>query len=140
MDRGIDIDMSIRIAVATQDGNKVFGGHFAHAKKFRIFELDPESKKFNELELRDNPLGNLPDFDDPHSAAEKFMELGIPLHGIPKYSWLKENVLNDVDVILCGGACQTSYQFFMSEGVIVVFDDPGKEIADSLKSLEKVIR
>lgn len=140
MGRGIDIDMSIRVAVATQDGDHVSGGHFAHAKKFRVFELDLNSKELYELELRDNPLGNLPDFDDPHSAAEKFEELGIPLHGIPKYSWLRDNVLNDVDIILCGGACQTSYQFFMSEGVIVVFDDPGKKISDSLKNLEKVIR
>jgi len=132
--------MSIKIAVATQDGEHLFGGHFAHAKKFKIYELDPKSKEFREVELRENPLGSLPDYDDPHSAVEKFQELNIPLHGIPKYSWLKENVLNDVDVVLCGGACQTSYQFFMSEGVVVVFDEPGSNISDSLEGLKKVIK
>ncbi len=132
--------MSVRIAVATQDGEKIFGGHFAHAKKFKIFEFDPNSKEVREVEERDNPLGNLPDYDDPHSAMEKFEELGIPLHGIPKYSWLKENVLNDVDVVLCGGACQTSYQFFMSEGVVVVFDEPGNEIKNSINVLKNLIK
>ena len=132
--------MSIKIAVATQDGEHLFGGHFAHAKKFKIFELDPQSKEVREVETRENPLGSLPDYDDPHSAVEKFQELNIPLHGIPKYSWLKENVLNDVDVVLCGGACQTSYQYFMAEGVVVVFDEPGTEVSQSLEELKKVVK
>ncbi len=132
--------MTVKIAVATQDGEKIFGGHFAHAKKFKVFEFNPESRDIKYVEERENPLGKLPDFDSPHQAMEMLEELNIPLHGIPKYSWLKENVLNGVDVVLCGGACQTSYQFFMSEGVVVVFDEPGRKIEESLKELRELIK
>ncbi len=45
------------------------------------------------------------------------------MHGIAKYRWLRENVLPDVDVILAGGACQTSYMYFTSEGVKLLFTE-----------------
>jgi len=130
----------LRIAVATNDGDKIAGGHFAHAKRFRIYEFNPETGDTRFIEERENPLGKLPDFDNPHQAVEVMNELNIPLHGIPKYNWLKENVLPDVDVVLCGGACQTSYQFFMSEGVVVLFDDPNKPIEDSLSVVREVVK
>ncbi len=130
----------LKVAVATNDGEHVAGGHFAHAKKFRIYEFNPETGEIKFLEERENPLGRLPDFDNPHEAMEVMNELNIPLHGIPKYNWLKENVLPDVDVVLCGGACQTSYQFFMSEGVVVLFDEPGNKIENSMNVLKEVVK
>jgi hypothetical protein len=46
------------------------------------------------------------------------------MHGVAKYRWLRENVIPDVDVILAGGACQTSYMYFTSEGVKLLFTEP----------------
>jgi predicted Fe-Mo cluster-binding NifX family protein len=48
----------------------------------------------------------------------------IPLHGPPKYMWLRENILHDVDVVIATDACQTSYRVFTSQGVRIIFTDP----------------
>lgn len=130
----------IKIAIATNDGSRVARGHFAHAKKFLVFSYDKDEDRVELLDERDNKLGELPDYDDPHSAMKEMEELDIPLHGVPKYSWLKENVLNDVDVILCGGACQTSYNYFMAEGVVVLFDTPDSEIEESVRKLLEALK
>jgi predicted Fe-Mo cluster-binding NifX family protein len=69
------------------------------------------------VEERKNPLGAVPDLDAGDGHHHR-------MHGIAKYKWLRENVLPDVDVILAGGACQTSYMYFTSEGVKLLFTEP----------------
>jgi len=109
----------MKIAIATSPEGTVFHGHFAHAPIFKIYRY--EDGKLQLVEERKNPLGDVPDLDagerhDHHHHHH--------MHGIAKYKWLRENVLPDVDVILAGGACQTSYMYFTSEGVKLLFTDP----------------
>jgi predicted Fe-Mo cluster-binding NifX family protein len=72
------------------------------------------------VEERKNPLGDVPDLD----AGEGHHHHHHHMHGIAKYRWLREKVLPDVDVVLAGGACQTSYMYFTSEGVKLLFTEP----------------
>jgi predicted Fe-Mo cluster-binding NifX family protein len=109
----------MKIAIATSPEGTVFHGHFAHAPIFRIYRY--ENGKLRLVEERKNPLGDVPDLDagDGHHHHHHHH-----MHGIAKYKWLRENVLPDVDVILAGGACQTSYMYFTSEGVKLLFTEP----------------
>ncbi len=123
----------VRIAVATDDGKSVSDGHFAHAKKYVIYELNEDTKDIKLVESRDNPpLGNIPDTDDPAVIHEALSELGIPMHGVAKYQWLHENVLRDVDAVIASGACETSYEYFTSMGVQLFFVEPGTPPIDTL--------
>jgi len=108
----------MRIAIATSQGGNVFHGHFAHAPIFKIYRY--ENGKLRLVEERKNPLGDVPDLD----AGEGRHHHHHHMHGIAKYRWLRENVIPDVDVILAGGACQTSYMYFTSEGVKLLFTEP----------------
>jgi predicted Fe-Mo cluster-binding NifX family protein len=107
----------MKIAIATSPEGTVFHGHFAHAPVFKIYRY--ENGKIQLVEERKNPLGDIPDLDagDDHHHHHH-------MHGIAKYRWLRENVLPDVDVVLAGGACQTSYMYFTSEGVKLLFTEP----------------
>ncbi|MEZ0248366.1 MAG: hypothetical protein ABWJ97_03745 [Thermoproteus sp.] len=68
------------------------------------------------VEERKNPLGDVPDVDiEPH---------GGHMHGPAKYAWLRERVLPDVDAVIAAGACQTSHNYFSSQGVKVLYVDP----------------
>ncbi|MFN7106323.1 MAG: dinitrogenase iron-molybdenum cofactor biosynthesis protein, partial [Pyrobaculum sp.] len=44
--------------------------------------------------------------------------------GHAKYRWLRENVLPDVEVVIAGGACQTSHMYFTAEGVKMLYVEP----------------
>lgn len=130
----------LKIAVALDDSGKIFPGHFAHAKRFRIFEYNLSTGEAKILGERDNELGKLPDFDDVEEMHSFINKLGIPLHGIPKYKWLKDNVLHDIDVVVAGGACQTSYNYFMEEGVVVLFEEPGGSVESVFNLLREVLK
>ncbi|WP_148682885.1 NifB/NifX family molybdenum-iron cluster-binding protein [Pyrobaculum ferrireducens] len=121
----------MKVAVACNQENVVFPGHFAHAPKFRIYMYEGGQLKL--LEERTNPLGSVPDYDEHHHHHHH--EIGVmntdfqgeeapPAHGLPKYQWLRDKVLPDVDVVIAAGACQTSYRFFTSSGVKMLFTDP----------------
>ena len=105
----------MKIAIATSPEGAVFHGHFAHAPIFRIYQY--ENGKLQLMEERKNPLGDVPDLDAGEGHHHH-------MHGIAKYRWLREKVLPDVDVVLAGGACQTSYMYFTSEGVKLLFTEP----------------
>jgi predicted Fe-Mo cluster-binding NifX family protein len=105
----------MKIAIATSPEGTVFHGHFAHAPIFKIYRY--ENGKLQLVEERKNPLGDVPDLDAGGGHHHH-------MHGIAKYKRLRENVLPDVDVILAGGACQTSYMYFTSEGVKLLFTEP----------------
>ncbi len=107
----------MRIAIATSQEGNVFHGHFAHAPIFKIYQY--ENGKLRLVEERKNPLGDAPDLDAGEGHHHHHH-----MHGIAKYRWLRENVLPDVNVILAGGACQTSYMYFTSEGVKLLFTEP----------------
>jgi predicted Fe-Mo cluster-binding NifX family protein len=108
--------MAMRIAIATSPEGTVFPGHFAHAPIYRIYLY--EDGKLRLVEERRNPLGDVPDLDAGGGHHHQQM------HGVAKYRWLRENVLPDVDVVLAGGACQTSYMYFTSNGVKMLFTEP----------------
>ena len=129
--------MRVRIAVATADGESVVDGHFAHAPKFAIYDIEP-GKGVRRVELRENPLGRIPDPDDPgaHHHHHHVEVEGVVLHGIEKYAYLRERVLSDADVVVAGGACMTSVQYFYSEGVKLVFTQPGTRADEVAKALE----
>ncbi|KUO93208.1 MAG: NifB/NifX family molybdenum-iron cluster-binding protein [Thermocladium sp.] len=123
----------VRIAIATDDDKTISKGHFAHARKYLIYDVD--SNGLNRVESRNNPLGNLPDADDPSQVKAYVEQLGIPIHGLSKYEWLRKNVLSDVDAIIASGACQTSFNYFTSEGVQVLFVEPGVSVEDLLSQI-----
>ncbi len=131
----------IRVAIATNDGERIGEGHFAHNTHFIILDIDPN--EVQPVELRENPLGFIPDLDHHmhHSHDQDMPEAIHPelarrlhefrgLHGVEKYRKLKETLLNDVDLIVAGGACMTSIKYFTSEGVKLIFADPGEPIRD----------
>lgn len=138
----------VRIAVATLDGNTIAPGHFAHSTHFMI--LDIESGKINPVEVRENPFGYVPDTDMGHYGSEGEEEhlSEYPymhrfhryhhLHGVEKYRTLREEVLRDVGLIIAGGACRTSVEYFTSEGVKMVFVDPGEPIRDVVDFISQV--
>ena len=116
-----------RIALASTRDGILYPGHFAHAEVYHIYELSDEGR-LTLLEVRENPLGLVPDVDvgehgHTHHHQVRSPE-GLPLHGPPKYMWLRENVLKDVDVVIAVDACQTSYRVFTSQGVRIIFTDP----------------
>ena len=123
----------VRVAIATEDGSTISGGHFAHSRRFAIYSL----KEGRLLELRDNPLASVPDLDvegtSIHGAGG--------LHGRAKYEWLRREVLSDVDVVVAGGACMTSIVYFTSSGVRLVFTMPGtrgEEVLGALRSAGEI--
>ncbi|MBP1448653.1 MAG: dinitrogenase iron-molybdenum cofactor biosynthesis protein [Thermoproteus sp.] len=116
----------MRVAIASTKDGLVFPGHFAHAEAYAIYELEPE-RGLRRIEERANPLGSAPDLD---AGGQR----DVPAHGLPKYQWLRRNVLHDVDVVIAAGACQTSYAYFTSEGVKLLFTDPIE-----VKTIEKYI-
>ena len=59
--------------------------------------------------------------EDPETMHEVLQQLGVPMHGVTKYQWLHESVLKDVDAVITGGACETSYRYFASSGVQLLF-------------------
>ena len=126
----------VRIALATDDGVTISGSHFAHAKKFLIYDFDIETNRLFKVEERVNPLGEVSEGEGGAEAQERLAELNIPMHGIAKYRWLRENVLGDVDAIIAGGACQMSYSYFTSVGVQMFFVNPGTSIMDILSAIE----
>lgn len=123
----------VRIALATDDEKTISKGHFAHAHKYLIYDVDAGG--LNRVESRNNPLGNLPDADNPSQVKVYVEQLGIPMHGLSKYEWLRKNVLNDIDAIIASGACQTSFNYFTSEGVQVLFVEPGTSVEDLLSQI-----
>jgi len=127
----------VRIALATDDGETIGEGHFAHAKKYLIYDYDQDTGDIKMIEERRNPLGDLPDMDDPVAMHRALSQLNIPMHGVAKYQWLRENVLKDVDVVIAGGACQTSYNYFTSSGVQILFTDPGTQVSDIIEYLKR---
>lgn len=118
-----------RVAFASTRDGIIYPGHFAHAEVFHVFEYTDDGK-LRRVEVRENPLGVIPDVDV--EGGERHIHVhhvegapsNIPLHGPPKYNWLRENVLSDVDVIVAADACQTSYRIFTSQGVRLIFTDP----------------
>lgn len=130
----------MRIAVASTRDGDVYPGHFAHAELYLIYEWDGSSLRL--VEVRENPLGMAPDEDAPmhhghhhhHHVPEELVELGVPLHGPPKYLWLREALLGDVGAVIAAAACQTSHTVFTSEGVRMLYVDPV-----SVEELERFI-
>jgi predicted Fe-Mo cluster-binding NifX family protein len=116
-----------KVAFASTREGQVYPGHFAHAEVYQVFEYTDDGR-FKLLDVRENPLGLVPDIDvegGEHEHHHVRMEHSdIPLHGPPKYMWLRENILHDVDVVIATDACQTSYRVFTSQGVRIIFTDP----------------
>ncbi|WP_292000540.1 NifB/NifX family molybdenum-iron cluster-binding protein [Caldivirga sp.] len=118
----------IRIALCTNDGKTISDGHFAHAKRYVIYDYDEETGNLKHVETRDNPLGNVADLDDPEAIHSAMSEIGVPMHGVEKYEWLRNNVLNDVNIVIASGACPLSHSYFTSMGVQLVFVEPNTQI------------
>ncbi len=113
-----------RVAVASDDGLSVGSGHFAHNKMFLVFDVGGGEAKF--IESRGNPFAAGPS-DNPAHSGSPISELRS-LHGVEKYSMLRELVLRDVNLIIASGGCPTSVAYFSSEGVVVAFTDPGTPV------------
>lgn len=114
-----------KVAFASTKDGLLYPGHFAHAEVYQVYEYTDEGK-LKHIETRDNPLGLVPDIDVEGGGHHHHVSgpEGVPLHGPPKYMWLRENVLKDVDIIIAVDACQTSYRVFTSQGVRIIFTDP----------------
>lgn len=127
----------IRVAVASDDGSTVGLGHFAHNRLFLVYEVGGGEARL--LEVRKNPFGEVPLHGHPtHAGAPSDPELA-GLHGVAKYSKLREMVLSDVNLLVASGGCPTSISYFMSEGVMVAFVEPGvpvEEVVEALKNVE----
>ena len=128
----------IRIALCTNDGKTISDGHFAHAKNYIVYDYNEETGELKYVEARSNPLGNVADLDDPEAIHNAMSEIGVPMHGIEKYEWLYEKILNDVNVIIASGACQLSHSYFTSMGVQLVFVEPGTSIEFIIDYLHKL--
>lgn len=138
----------VRVAVATLDGSTIAPGHFAHSTHFMI--LDIEGGKINTVEVRKNPFGHVPDTDmGHHSSGSEEQHYGehphrhrfhrhYHLRGIEKYRTLRKEVLKDVELIIAGSACKTSIEYFTSEGVKMVFVDPGEPIRDVVDYISRL--
>ena len=128
------------VAVASDDKKTVGWGHFAHNSYYLIAEVSGGSYKI--VEVRKNPFSMVPDPDDPSSGAQaeipRELEELMHMHGIEKYSTLKNMVLNDVDIIVASGGCATSIAYFSSEGVKLVFAPAGAPAERVLQDLAKV--
>ena len=123
----------MRVAVALGEDGTVFPGHFAHAPVFAIYEVNGNEAVL--VEERKNPLGDVPDIDDPrhaHSGHGHHHHHHGHLHGPPKYMFLRGEVLPDVDVVVAGGACPTSVYTFNEQGCKVVFVEPGTPVHEAL--------
>lgn len=118
----------VRIALATDDEKTISKGHFAHAREYIIYDLNEETGELVRVESRSNPLGAVPDMDEGTHAKMSAAQPGIPVHGLPKYEWLRSNVLSDVNAVIASGACQTSYNYFTSEGIQILFVEPNTSI------------
>ncbi len=131
--------MQYKVGIATDDGETVSYGHFAHTYKFIIAKV---GDNVDILEERKNPFSMIPDPDDPrgiHIHDDGAPEELARLHGVEKYSRLKEMVLNDIDVIVASGGCPTSLMYFTSEGVRILLAPPGtsiKEVLDVIKNVK----
>lgn len=103
----------MKVAIASTP-EEIFPGHFAHAPIFKIYTYS--GGRLEPVEERQNPLSSMPDHDlhGGHHGGH---------HG-DKYKWLRENVLPDVDVVIAGGACQRSHNYFTSEGVKMIYVEP----------------
>jgi len=117
------------IAIASTREGQVYPGHFAHAEVFYVFEYTDDGK-LKLVGVRENPLGRAPDTDleEGYHHHIRVENSGIPLHGPPKYMWLRENVLHDVDVVIAADTCQTSYRVFTSQGVKLIYPVPVEAI------------
>ncbi|MFN3804662.1 MAG: NifB/NifX family molybdenum-iron cluster-binding protein [Pyrobaculum sp.] len=108
----------MKVAIAATPEGAIFPGHFAHSPVFKIYEYSNGEMRL--LEVRENPLGSVPDRDyGPHHEHHHGRH-----GGLPKYKWLRENLLPDVEVVIAGGACQTSHMYFTSEGVKMLYVEP----------------
>lgn len=123
--------------MASNDGKTISDGHFAHAKMYLIYDYDEKTRKLRLIGTRENPLGNIPDIDDPEAIHEALERLGVPMHGIEKYEWLRNNILSDIDAVIASGACQLSYSYFTSLGVELLFVEPGASIDEIVKQLSE---
>ncbi|HWQ16948.1 MAG TPA: NifB/NifX family molybdenum-iron cluster-binding protein [Sulfolobales archaeon] len=133
----------VRVAIATLDGDTIAHGHFAHSTHFMIVDIVSGSVK--PVEYRENPLGYVPDTDmethEEHSGEYPYLHRFHRyhhLHGIEKYRTLREEVLRDVGLIIAGGACRTSIDYFTSEGVKFIFVDPGEPIGDVIDFVSRL--
>lgn len=122
----------LRIAIAVSPDGFVHPGHFAHAPRFRVYEYAFDEGPPRLIEERSNPLGEMPDVEDPEEVRRHFEKLGIGAHGKSKYDYLRENVLPDVHVVVCYDACPTSVRVFEDSGVRVLFTPPAtaEEVVD----------
>jgi predicted Fe-Mo cluster-binding NifX family protein len=138
----------LRVAISASRRGTVFEGHFAHAEVFKIYDYE-EGKGLVEVETRENPFGSVPDIDYQEESScclhSQHGEQEAYPHGIDKYVYLREKVLSDVDVIIAGGACRTSYAYFTSQGVkllfaqIVPLSDIEKFIKEDPKSFKELL-
>ncbi len=123
-----------RIAVASTEmgSNKVVSpGHFAHSPIFTIYDVENGKPKL--VGSRKNPLSAVPDLDADEQDSHHHHHHHHPhLHGPPKYRFLRENVLSDVDVVVAGGACPTSVAVFTGYGVKIIFTEPGTPVEEAV--------
>lgn len=133
----------LRVAIATLDGNTIAPGHFAHSTHFMV--VDIAGDRINPVEYRENPFGYVPDTDveasEEHGGEYPYLHRlhrYHHLHGIEKYRTLREEVLRDVGLIIAGGACRTSIDYFTSEGVKFIFVDPGEPIGDVMDFVSRL--
>ena len=117
-------------------GRHIAPGHFAHAPRFIVYKIGDGNAEL--LEDRSNPLAKIPDLD-AGEGHEHHNYHTMGLHGPPKYYFLREQVLPDVEVLVAGGACPTSVTVFVNEGVKIVFTEPGTPIEEVLEALKKNI-
>ncbi len=126
--------MTVKVAVASDDGSTVGWGHFAHNRYFLVYEVGDGSFKL--VEKRFNPFSAVPDVDDPDQGGDDSSDSQLArLHGIEKYSTLRKLALGDVSLIIASGGCPTSIVYFTGEGVRFIFTEPGVDASTILKEL-----
>jgi len=119
----------LKIAIAEDQENIIYPGHFAHAYKFLILEY--KNKRLTVIETRENPLNKIPDMDQQGTQNKLYQQdetsnTNIPLHGPKKYEYLYTNLLSDIDAIIAADACPTSVRVFSEKGTKILFTHPVK--------------
>ena len=115
----------IRIAIATDDGEKISNNPFIIAKMFHIYDLDEKKGTISLVDKRVNEV--LSEFKSDEEIDEYVLCKN-----------LRERILNDVNVIISSVSTRYSYIYFMSNNVQVLFVDPDTPLEAIVTYLKKV--
>lgn len=115
----------IRIAIATDDGEKISNNPFIIAKMFHIYDLDERKGTIALVDRRINEV--LSEFKSDEEIDEYVLCKN-----------LREKILNDVNVIISSVSTRYSYIYFMSNNIQVLFVDPDTPLESIVTYLKKV--